>query len=97
MIIRWNFIACKKNIIRIRIADTDDVKDVTCTRQSGITRAVILFLSVIHLITALSYDNIFYDFLSFSSSRNISCSKYVFVQMFKTSNNNYILFLHERK
>ena len=44
--LEWNFIAFKMNTISIRkrIADTDVVSDVTCTRQGVITRVVIRFL-----------------------------------------------------
>ena len=69
-----DFIAFKMNIIsaRKRTVDTDVVNDVTCTRQSVITRVVIRFLlhDVIHSITATSYDKTypplyleFYDIL----------------------------------
>ena len=41
-----------------RIVDTDVVNDFTCSRQSVITRVVILYLlhDVIHRITVTSYD-----------------------------------------
>ena len=44
--LKWNFIAFKMNIISIRkrVVDTDVVNDITCTRQSVITRVVIRFL-----------------------------------------------------
>ena len=41
--------------VRKRIIDTDVVNDVTCERQSVITRVVIRFLC--HDVTATSYDN----------------------------------------
>ena len=46
--IKWYFIAFKMNIISIRkcIADKDVVSDVTCTRQSVITRVIIPFFMI---------------------------------------------------
>ena len=46
--------------LRKRVADTDVVNDVTCTRQSVITRMVIRFLGhyVIQRITASSHDKL---------------------------------------
>ena len=56
-----NFITFKMNTISIRkrIADTDIVNDVTCMRQSVITRVVIWFLwhDIINWITAMSYKS----------------------------------------
>ena len=42
---KWDFIAFKTNIIslRKRFVDMDVVNDVTCTRQSVITRVVIVY------------------------------------------------------
>ena len=49
--------------VRNRIVDTNVVSDVMYTRQSVITRVVILFLwhDVIHWITATSYDKHVYE------------------------------------
>ena len=43
--LKWDSIAFKMNIISVRkrIVDMDVVDDVTCTRQSVITRVVIRF------------------------------------------------------
>ena len=43
--LKWHFIALKMNRISksTRIADTDVVTDVTCLRQSVITRVIIRF------------------------------------------------------
>ena len=57
------FYRLKMNIIstRKRIVDMDIVNDVTCTRQSVITRMVIRFLyhDVIHWIIATSYHELY--------------------------------------
>ena len=59
-LLKWDFIAFKINIISIRKhnVDTDVVNDVTCTRQSVITRMVLrsLWHDVINWITGTSYD-----------------------------------------
>ena len=50
---KWDFIDFKMNLISIkRIADTDAVSNVTCTRPSVITRVVIRFLCT----ASTSYD-----------------------------------------
>ena len=61
--LKWDFIAFKMNVILIRklIVDMNVVNDVTCMRQSVMTRVVIRFYDMTYDITATSYDNWIYS------------------------------------